>query len=146
MGESKRTMTGCRKEKSVKVSREEESAKISQEEVIDYIGPRIRELCEKKHMTKYRLSKRSGVSLINISRYIEGRKVPAVSTIEKLCRGFDISLSQFFEEKGMRKIPDLTDEQNTLIEIMDQLDEDGQKNLIAYGTFLVKRKEDGNAF
>ncbi|MCD7818590.1 MAG: helix-turn-helix transcriptional regulator [Lachnospiraceae bacterium] len=124
--------------------RKEETPKASQETIIDYIGPRINELCEKKHMTRYRLSQRSGVALINISKYIDGRKIPAVSTIEKLCRGFDISLSDFFEETGFQADPGLTDDQNSLLEILDRLDEDGCKHLLAYGKFLAKEAENNN--
>ncbi|MCD7735427.1 MAG: helix-turn-helix transcriptional regulator [Lachnospiraceae bacterium] len=128
MEENECTVTDCR---------EIEAANASHEAVIDYIGPRIKELCEKRHMTRYRLAQLSGVASINITRYIEGRRIPAVSTLEKLCDGFGISMSCFFEDVGYQADPALTDEQNELLEAMDALDEDGRRNLIAYARFLA---------
>ncbi|MCD8348597.1 MAG: helix-turn-helix domain-containing protein [Lachnospiraceae bacterium] len=120
---------------------QEESAPATYSPVIDYIGPRIQELCEKRHMSRYRLAQRSGVPSISISRYVKGQKYPAVTTLEKLCKGFQISLSEFFEEIGYQPDPALSEEQNHILEIMSGLGEDELKNLITYAEYLSARKD-----
>ncbi|MCD8336965.1 MAG: helix-turn-helix domain-containing protein [Lachnospiraceae bacterium] len=118
----------------------EEPAPATYSPVIEYIGPRIQELCEKKHMSRYRLAQRSGVPSISITRYINGQKSPAITTLEKLCAGFDISLSEFFEDTGFQPNPAFTAGQNHMLEVMDRLSEEDQKALLAYADYLVSRK------
>lgn len=119
----------------------EEPAPATYSPVIDYIGPRIQELCEKKSLSRYRLAQRSGVPLISITRYINGLKSPAITTLEKLCIGFNISLSEFFEDVDFQPDPTLSVVQNRLLEIMSNLCEEDQKNLLAYAEYLSVRKD-----
>ncbi|MCD7814349.1 MAG: helix-turn-helix domain-containing protein [Lachnospiraceae bacterium] len=131
----------CEKETTDTVICQEEPAPATYSPVIDYIGPRIQELCEKKHMSRYRLAQRSGVPSISISRYVKGLKSPAVTTLEKLCMGFGISLSEFFEDIEFQPDPALTAEQNHMLEVMSRLSDAELKNLIAYADYLSARKE-----
>jgi len=120
---------------------QEEPAPATYSPVIDYIGPRIQELCAKKHLSRYRLAQRSGVPLISITRYIKGVKSPAITTLEKLCIGFNMTLSEFFEDVGFQPDPALTTSQNRLLEIMSGLCEEDQQNLLAYAEYLSTRRD-----
>lgn len=46
--------------------------------------------------TEYALAKNSGLTQSTVSTWYRKRLEPAVSSIEKICSGFGISLSQFF--------------------------------------------------
>lgn len=59
---------------------------------------RIRDLCAAYSWTYYRLAKESGVTYSTLNAMMKKGTVPSVSTLEKLCGGFGISLSQFFAE------------------------------------------------
>ncbi|MCC8104275.1 MAG: helix-turn-helix domain-containing protein [Clostridiales bacterium] len=120
---------------------QEEAAPAACVSVTDYIGPRIQELCKKKHMSRYRLAQRSGVPSISISRYVKGLKAPAVTTLEKLCMGFNITLSEFFEDIGFQPDPELNADQNHILEIMSRLSEEDLKSLIAYAEYLSSRED-----
>lgn len=88
-------------------------------EVLDnYIADRILELCEQKNMTQYELSKRSGLTQSSISNLMNRGSMPQINTIDKLCKGFGITLSQFFA-KG--EYPDLTEEQQKVLDEWESL-------------------------
>lgn len=71
-------------------------------------------------MTQYELSKKSGVSQSSLSTLISQHNMPKISTLQKICDGFGITLSQFFQlEFG--NFPDLSEEQTEILEIWDSL-------------------------
>lgn len=93
--------------------------KIAQVSAIDSIGPRIKELCDKQQITKYRLSQMTGVTQTVLSRIIKGQNTPTIQTLEKICAALNISLAQFFAKD--ENPPDLTVEQKEIIETWNGL-------------------------
>ena len=61
-----------------------------------YIINRIRRLCEKKNMSMYALSKRSGISQSSLSNLMKRGSIPSFFTLDKICDGLGITLAQFF--------------------------------------------------
>ena len=59
---------------------------------------RIRDLCAAYSWTYYRLAKESGVTYSTLNAMMKNGTIPSIPTLEKLCDGFGISLSQFFAE------------------------------------------------
>ena len=58
---------------------------------------RISELCEERKITVNKASNWSGVTQSTVSDIVNGTtKNPTVSTIKKLCDGFEISIREFF--------------------------------------------------
>ena len=58
---------------------------------------RINELCDERHITINKASNWSGVTQSTVSDIVNGvTKNPTVSTIKKLCDGFEISIREFF--------------------------------------------------
>ena len=100
----------------------------SQVSAADYIGPRIKELCDKQQITKYRLSQMTGVTQTVLSRIIKGENVPTIQTIEKICAALDISLAQFFAKD--ENPPDLTAEQREIIETWNGLTPEERERLM----------------
>ena len=100
----------------------------SQVSAADYIGPRIKELCDKQQITKYRLSQMTGVTQTVLSRIIKGENVPTIQTIEKICAALNISLAQFFAKD--ENPPDLTAEQREIIETWNGLTPEERERLM----------------
>lgn len=121
--------------------RKEEDAPYDPEALLVYIRSRIDELCAKKDISKYRVSARSGVPSGNIGRYAEGSRVPTIETIAKLCFGFDITLSEFFANMPVREKTSSGDPRDILLEIWEELDQDGQKSLLSFGRYLADSQE-----
>ena len=94
----------------------------------DWIGPRIKELCEKQKISNYRLSQMTGVTQTVLSRIIKGENVPTIQTIEKICAALNISLAQFFAKD--ENPPDLTAEQREIIETWNGLTPEERERLM----------------
>jgi transcriptional regulator with XRE-family HTH domain len=62
------------------------------------IGDRLRELREGKKLSQGDIEKRTGLLRCYISRVENGHTVPAIETLEKLARAFEIPLYQLFYE------------------------------------------------
>lgn len=63
-----------------------------------YIANRIKELCDKKQMTMYRLSKKTGISQSSLSNLMKRGSTPTFYTLERICEGLGITLPQFFSD------------------------------------------------
>ena len=69
-------------------------------ETREAIAVRIKELCNEKGMTMYRLSALSGVPHTTLISNINGdSKNPGIMTIKKLSDAFGISLAEFFSSE-----------------------------------------------
>ena len=60
---------------------------------------RVKQLCKEKGWTTNELIRRSEVNQSTIAEFMAGRsKYPRINTVEKLSRGFGLSLSEFFND------------------------------------------------
>jgi transcriptional regulator with XRE-family HTH domain len=72
------------------------------------IGDRLRELREAKKLSQGDIEKRTGLLRCYISRVENGHTVPAIETLEKMARAFEVPLYQlFYEGQEPPKLPDL---------------------------------------
>ena len=62
---------------------------------------RIRDLMNERGWSEYRLAIASGLSQSTVANIFNRNTTPSVSTLENICSGFGISLSQFFAENNM---------------------------------------------
>ena len=62
---------------------------------------RLQQLLKERHWTKYRLSKKSGLSESTIANIFNRNSDPTITTLTAVCNGFGITLSQFFAEQEM---------------------------------------------
>ena len=60
------------------------------------IGDRVRELREEKKLSQGDIEKRTGLLRCYVSRVENGHTVPAIETLEKMARAFEIPLYQLF--------------------------------------------------
>lgn len=64
------------------------------------ITTRVRLLCKDKGWTTNELIRRSNVNQSTVSEIMSGRsKYPRIITLEKLARGFGMTLSEFFDDE-----------------------------------------------
>lgn len=84
-----------------------------------YITNRIRELCDKKQMSMYALSIKTGISQSSLSNLMKRGSTPTFYTLDKICDGLGITLSQFFSE-DMGKL-ELSSEQKKVLETWESL-------------------------
>ena len=62
---------------------------------------RLRQLLNERGWTEYRLSKACGLSESTLANIFKRNTLPSISTLEAICKGFGITLSQVFAEDDM---------------------------------------------
>lgn len=88
------------------------------------IKEHINELLEDYGWSKYRLAKESGLSSSTIKNMFSRNNDPSFATLEAICRGMNITLSEFFAEeeseseqhKFMSRYNSLTEKQRQIID------------------------------
>lgn len=69
-------------------------------DINDAIKIRIQQLCNEKGWSINELIKRSNVHQPTVSEFMRGKtKSPTISTITKISKGFEITLSEFFNNE-----------------------------------------------
>lgn len=79
---------------------------------------------EDRGWTEYQLAERSGLPQSTISSWYRKNMVPTITSLEKICNAFGITLSQLFSE-GEAPVS-LTASQKKLLERWSRLNEDQQ--------------------
>jgi len=81
----------------------------------------ISQLRLKRNWSEYELAKNAGIAQSTISTWYRKKQVPSIPTLEKVCQGFGITLSQFFAEEGEAIF--LTEEEKEVLENWNSLTE-----------------------
>lgn len=65
---------------------------------------RLRQLLNERGWSEYKLAKRRGLSESTVANIFRRNTVPSIATLETICSGFGITMSQFFAEGDMIEI------------------------------------------
>lgn len=65
------------------------------------VHEKLRDLMSQRGWTAYRLARECGLSEATIANVIRRNANPSLPTLEAICTGFGITLSQFFAESEM---------------------------------------------
>ena len=65
------------------------------------IHARLQQLLRERGWTEYKLSKECGLAQSTIGNIFKRKTLPALETLETICKGFGITLSQFFADGEM---------------------------------------------
>ena len=96
---------------------------------------RIRSLMQERGWSEYRLAIASGLSQSTVANIINRNTTPSVTTLESICNGFGITLSQFFSESNL---VELTADQKQLFDAWKSLSVE-QKQLVFDLIRLLKK-------
>ena len=73
--------------------------------IYDLVVIRIRQLCKERGITPNGLSYVSGVSQSTIKSILGGEsKNPGIVTLKKICDGFEISITDFFDTEDFMNL------------------------------------------
>lgn len=101
---------------------------------------RIQTLCASRGWTFYRLAKESGITYSTLCTMLHKATAPSVSTLFKLCRGFGITMSEFFDEGNQWAT--LSAAQKDNLALWGQLNETNQNTVEKYMQFLLQQQND----
>ena len=97
-------------------------------QVEKYIADKITSLCEKRDISKYRLSQLSGISQSSLGRIMAQENLPSLITLEKICAALGVTLSQFFQEGNSEN---LTEKQKEVLGIWNDLNANEQETVMS---------------
>ena len=98
----------------------------------------IPELCAERQWSYYKLAKESGIAYSTISTMLSKTAAPSIPTLFRICRGFDISISQFFATDDQIE---LTEGQKECLSYWNSLDTRSRELALAYMAGLAKRED-----
>ena len=84
-----------------------------------YVPTKIAELCAKNGISKYQLSQKTGISQSALSDISKGKNIPTLTTLDKICTAFGITMAQFFSKDS--NVLDLSEEQLQLLQTWNEL-------------------------
>lgn len=90
---------------------------------------RLRQLLDENGWSEYRLSKMCGLSESTLANIFKRNTIPSVPTLEAICKGFGITMSQFFSEGNDPVV--LTEEQKSLLSKWGTLTEEQKKAFLS---------------
>lgn len=102
---------------------------------------RIRALCTARSWSLYRLAKESGITYSTLCTMLHKATAPSIPTLVKLCRGFGISLSEFFDTDN--DWATLSPAQKTHLRRWDALTEPNQQATEKYMQYLLTEQKGG---
>lgn len=99
---------------------------------------RLRRLLRERGWTEYRLAKKCGLNQSTIANIYRRNTVPSITTLDAICKGFGITLSQFFaDEERVELTPELKevfdcwvnltlDQKNALIQLLKAMNRENE--------------------
>ena len=106
----------------------------------DDILQRIRFLLEFRHWSLYKLAKQSEIPYSSLNNLFNRNNCPTVATLEKICKGFQISLSEFFDfHKNPLRNQELSLEQQEILNYYNTLSLRDKELLRVYLRGLCKK-------
>ena len=106
--------------------------------VVD-VHNRINNLAEEHGLSMYELAKRSGMALSSLYNMFERGTMPKLETLEKICDGMDISVSEFFVVFSKPKVGGyVTEDDLELVETNHGLSKPNQNHLLVYAKGMLE--------
>ncbi len=97
---------------------------------VDIIS-RIKQICQLKRWTIYRLAKESGIPYSSLNNMFIRNTQPTFNTLYKLCRGLNISLADFFSDVDTFVLP-ISPETREMLELYERLPDSKKGKVRAY--------------
>ena len=107
---------------------------------------KIQEMLEERDWTLYRLSKDSGITYSSLSSMFTKNTQPTISTLEKICTSFGITMADFFNEWTPTSKDNFTDQEKEFIATFRKLEKTDQDILetLCKKLLLAKTNEKSN--
>ena len=99
---------------------------------------RIKELCHSRSWSYYKLAKASGIPYSTLNTMLHKTNAPSIPTIERICQGLGITLSQFFDTND--ETATLSEDQRQLLSVWDTLDQKSKSLALTYMEGLRDRQ------
>jgi transcriptional regulator with XRE-family HTH domain len=101
---------------------------------------RIQYFLDFNHWSLYKLAKASGLPYSSLNNLFHRKTCPTIATLEKICLGFHITLSEFFDfQENPLRDKNISDEEQDLLNTYASLSVKDKELLQAYLQGLCKK-------
>lgn len=100
---------------------------------------RIKELCNSRSWSYYKLAKASGIPYSTMNTMLHKTNAPSIPTIERICQGLGITLSQFFDAND--ETAKLSEDQRQCLFVWGTLDQKSKSLALTYMQGLQDRQD-----
>lgn len=115
-------------------------------ETENIVLPKIKQYCKIRGLSIYKLAKNAGIPYSSLNNIFIRNTEPTIPTLQKICNGLGITLSEFFEESNDADTAGpptcrtewLTEDEQAIIEMYHRLTGDEKIILKAYLQGLLK--------
>jgi len=90
---------------------------------------KIESLMKQRHWSIYRLANEAGLTQSTLFNVFKRKNEPSIKTLKAVCKGFGITLEEFFSEGDLDNPFHLTDEEKELIIAFRKMDFNQKENL-----------------
>ena len=91
---------------------------------------RIKKLRDDRGLSNYKLARLANISENSLNNLFRRNNLPTIATLEAICRGLGITLSQFFAEGG--EAVELSSSQRNMLATWDALTEEQKETLLEF--------------
>lgn len=105
--------------------------KIEKQSLEEFFVERLNEIMQERNLTRYKLGKITGITQASLSTIMSGKCAPSLSTIDKLCTGLGINVSDLFNMDEERPYI-LSAEERDALRHWNELDKTQKKMAIAF--------------
>ena len=102
------------------------------------VADRVLELCKARSWSLYRLAHEADMPYSSLSTVLYKTASPSLVSIEKICSGFGITLSQFFSKEN--ELAKLTADERECLSHWAQIGPEDKKLTLAYMQALADRQ------
>ena len=109
--------------------------------VVD-VHNRINDLAAERGLSSYELAKRAGLAESSLYNMLNRKTMPKIETLDKICKGLEISMSDFFIFKSEPRADGYLSESDVeLLEVNRNLTEKNQKHLLVYAQGMMEAQK-----
>ena len=112
---------------------------------VEDVHNRINELAKERGISAYELARRSELAQSSLYNMFERGTMPKIETLERICKGLEIDMSDFFISWSKpRECGYVSEADVNLLEINHSLSEVNQKHLLTYakGMMVAQNNEE----
>ncbi len=109
---------------------------------VEEIHGRLRQLMEQRGISAYRLAELSGVTQSSIYNMFERVTMPRLETLDMMCEGMGVSLSDFFMYRSKPATGGyFTEDEADLLEVSRALSDEARDRLIYLARGMLEREK-----
>lgn len=101
---------------------------------LNEILKKITLLMEERNWTFYKLAKESNIPYSSLNSLFQKNNHPTISTLEKICKGLHVSMSEFFSEDTPYRVDSFlySSDEIELVSIYRELNRQDKRIVLAY--------------